>query len=502
MREYDTRTVDTDENKIDIIHGIVKGWKYLKKTWWLLLILCVIGVGIAGVYRLFFFIPEYKASSSFTVNVEGAGDSTSSYTAQITLEQMSATFPYILESGALKDVVKEDLGLKELDAQISAAALENTSLFEISVTSEDPELAYNILQSVITNYPKVAKYIVGNTSLTLLDSTGVPAIPDNYISKKDLLIRGFCGGAAVYFVILVILSCTRRTVMSEDDLKRYTNVPCIGTVPQNYMKRRSSKNKQLMLIDRRTATPSFTEAIHTLYIRSSRRLKKEDQKIFVITSATEGEGKSTISSNLALNYALKGHKVLLIDGDLRHPSVANKFDMKNVWGLDAVLRKEKTLEDAVLTYKDTTLDILAGIRPVDQNRIASLLGSKAVKEYLDSWRELYDYIVIDTPPCGILQDASFLASYSDAILMVIRQDYQSVNRIVAGLEFLADTGTRILGYVINNEEMIIGSYGYGRYGYGNYGYGKYGYGKYGKYGYGYGESKSKNRDFEAAGEDE
>lgn len=502
MREYDSRTVDTDENKIDIIHGIVKGWKYFKKTWWLLLVLAAIGVGIAGIYRLFFFIPEYKASSSLTVNVEGVGDSTSSYTAQITLEQMSATFPYILESGALKDVVKEDLGLKELDSQITATSLENTSLFEISVTSKDPELAYNILQSVIENYPEVAKYIVGNTSFTLLDTTGVPVTPVNYISKKDLLARGVGGGAVVYLIILIILSCTRRTVLSEENLKRYTNVSCVGTVPQNYMKRRSNKNKQLMLIDRRAATPSFTESINTLYIRTVRRLKKEGQQVLVITSATEGEGKSTISSNLALSYALKGHKVLLVDGDLRHPSVGNKFDIKNRWGFDAILKKEKTLEEAVCTYKDTKLDILAGSRPVEQNKIASLLGNKAVKEYLDAWRNKYDYIIIDTPPCGILQDASFLASYSDAVLMVIRQDYQPVSRIVAGLEYLADTGTRILGYVINNEEMIIGSYGYGRYGYGNYGYGKYGYGKYGKYGYGYGESKSKSRSSETGEEDE
>lgn len=492
MREYSTGDFDTEENKIDIIYGVVKGWKYFKKSWWLFLILAAIGVGASIAYKIFLFVPEYRASSSFTVNVEGVGDSTSSYSAQITLEQMNATFPYILESGALKDVVKEDLGLESLDAEITATSLENTSLFEISVTADDPDLAYNILQSVIENYPQVARYIVGNTSLTLLDTTGVPSVPSNYIGSKNLLTRGAGGGIAVYLVLLIIFCCTKKTVMSEENLKRYTNVQCIGAVPQNYMKRRSSKNKQLMLVDRKTATPSFREAIHTLYIRSARWMKKQNLKIFIITSAAEGEGKSTISSNLALSYALKGHKVLLIDGDLRHPSVGQKFDMENEYGFDTVLRGEKSLQEAVCTYKNTTLDILAGNRPVEQNRIASLLGSKTVKNCLDEWREQYDYIIIDTPPCGILQDASFLASYSDAALMVIRQDYQSVNRITAGLELLADTGTRILGYVINNEEMTLGSYGYGRYGYGNYGYGKYGYGKYG-YGYGYGEGKSKGK---------
>ena len=109
MREYDTRNVENEENKIDIIQGC-EGMKCFKKTWWLLLILAAAGVGIAGVYRLFFFRPVYTASSSFTVNAGGDESSAGSYSSQITLEQMSATFPYILESGALRDVVREDLG--------------------------------------------------------------------------------------------------------------------------------------------------------------------------------------------------------------------------------------------------------------------------------------------------------------------------------------------------------------------------------------------------------
>ena len=142
MREYESRNVESDENKIDIIQGIVKGWKCFKKTWWLLLILAAVGVGIAGVYRLFFFKPVYTASSSFTVGTNGESSSANTYSTQITMEQMSATFPYILESGALRSVVMEDLGLTELDADITASALENTSLFQISVTSSDPDLSY------------------------------------------------------------------------------------------------------------------------------------------------------------------------------------------------------------------------------------------------------------------------------------------------------------------------------------------------------------------------
>ena len=99
MREYDTRNVENEENKIDIIQGIVKGWKCFKKTWWLLLILAAAGVGIAGVYRLFFFRPVYTASSSFTVNAGGDESSAGSYSSQITLEQMTVERCVVVREG-------------------------------------------------------------------------------------------------------------------------------------------------------------------------------------------------------------------------------------------------------------------------------------------------------------------------------------------------------------------------------------------------------------------
>ena len=191
-----------------------------------------------------------------------AGDESSagSYSSQITFRADERNVSlYSGERALCGDVVREDLGLEELDADITATALENTSLFQISVASDDPDLSYQVLQSVIDNYPQVAKYIVGNTTLTLLDTTGVPSALQQCCGKEDAadLGRGRRRSAGVSGRLLIIFSYLRRTVMSGETLKRYTNVQCIGSIPRNYMKRRSNKSSQLMLIDRRTATPSL-----------------------------------------------------------------------------------------------------------------------------------------------------------------------------------------------------------------------------------------------------
>jgi receptor protein-tyrosine kinase len=223
------------------------------------------------------------------------------------------------------------------------------------------------------------------------------------------------------------------------------------------------------------------EAINLLRIRILREMDRTGKKVLLLTSTGELEGKSTISSNLALSCAQKGFRVLLIDGDLRSPSVAKKFGLETEVGILDVLTGGAALEQAVHHYPDTTLDILPGHGTANAAGISQLIGGEETARVMEYAREHYDYVIVDSPPCGIIQDALMLAAHCDASLVVIRQDFLARTRILEMLDVLADTGTEILGCVINGEEGSVGSYGYGRYGYGSgYGYGKYGnYGKYG-----------------------
>ena len=485
MAETDNRLGNNQEEKIDIISSLVKGWKMFKKTWWLLLILVIVSAGVTFSCVKIFYTPIYEASASFTVS-SGDASYNSDYMTSISMAQLSATFPYILESGALKNVVCEDLGVDTLPGTITASVLEETNLFQIKVTSENAQMASDILESVINNYPSVARYIIGNTVLTMLDNTGVPTYPVNSISLKKELIKGGLIACGIYLILLMIMAAARKTVSSEEDLKRYMSIRCLASIPKTYIKRRSSKHQQLMLIDHKV-TPAFSEAISTLRIRVLRQLKERKEQVVLITSASESEGKTTIVCNLALSCALKGYRTLLIDGDLRNPSVDKQFGIHSSKGIEHVLNGEINAEETLVKYGDTSLDILPGVQPVHYNKVAALLNSDRMKQIIDRFRKEYDYIFIDTPPCNMMQDAAALTGVSDGVLMIIRQDYIARDRILAAMELLAETGVRILGYVINSEETGIGSYGYGR-----YGYGKYGYGKYGKEKYGYGSKSEKS----------
>lgn len=489
MAESEHRTDESPElQQIDITRLLAKAWKHFGKTWWLLLLLLALSVGLQLGYQHFFHVDEYEAYASFSVSVGSASSGMSNYNTRVSLTKLGETFPFILESGALKTVIREELGLNELPVTISAKVVSDTSLFRISVRGRDPELCARILDAVIENYPQVAKYVIGKTTLTMLDYSGTPSQPINSAGRRVLVVRGLEIGALLYLGVLALMIVTRKTVESEEDLKRYTSLRCLATIPRTFLKRRSGKRQPKLLVNQKSVSQAFIESINLLRIRVLREMDRREAKVLLLTSAGELEGKSTVSANLALSCAQKGFRILLIDGDLRHPSVAAKFGLETKRGTADVLAGRSQVEDVLQHYRGTTLDILPGAGVVKATEVPQLLSRVEAGELIAYGRKHYDYVIVDSPPCGVMQDALMLATHCDATVAVIRQDFLARSRILEVLDLLAESNAGILGCVINGEEGKVGSYGYGRYGYGS-GYGKYG--AYGKYGYGSKYTKKK-----------
>ncbi len=471
--------------KIDLVPLFIMAWRQFRKTWWFLILLCVSFSMILCAYTTLTYTPVYTAYSSFAVD-SGAG--TTSYYSRLTRLEIAETLPYILESGALQYIVMEQLDVDTLDAEISATVLTDTSLLQISVSAGDPDYAYAVLEAVIENYPSVARYVIGEAELTLLDSSGVPSGASNGYSYRSLAKRGCLLAAVVYLCVLAVLTLIRRTVMSEKDLKKNISIVCLANIPLVRTKRRSKKKKTYILIDRKNVNSNLKESVNMLRIRTKRQMEKNEAQILLMTSTGEGEGKTTLAANLSLSFAQKGYRVLLIDADLRNPSVAAAFGQKPGSGIVDVLNGDVALSEALIRYTKG-MYLLSGRAIADRSRIAAVLGDENLKIMLKELKKSFDYIIIDTPPCGLMPDAIMLAPICDEAVMVVKQDYIEKDRVLAAIESLVNTGICMAGFVINGEKTGIGSYGYGygRYGYGHYGYG-YGYGRKrsGRSGYGYG----------------
>lgn len=476
-----------DEKEITInFSDIIKGFF---KFWWVCLVAAVI-VGGAMFYRYYVkFVPTYSVSATFTVTlnstdtVSGAS-SFSYYYNTATADQLAETFPTLLGTKLLKSAIAQELNGQYAPATLSMSAVKGTNMFTISSVGSDPEQAYNSLVAAINAYPKVAKYVVGNIKIKLITDPQIPTEPSNTNAYVRMTLVGALVGIILGLCWILMYAIFRHTIRSESDVNRELHSEVLGILPVVEFKKYGEKIDKTVLITNRFVPSRYSEEIKVL--RNTIMQQLDDKKTVLISSAAPGEGKTTIVINLAVSMSQADKKVLIIDGDLRNPSVGKNLGIKTDTDSDA-LWSIKQLENSnvsVLTFR-TSKQVMQNIMRVEK-----------LTEIIDKFRDEYDYILIDTPPCGLISDALTFAQASDAAIFTILHDTIRTSRIQNAIDMLNYTDIKLLGCIINGTSSGIASgYGYNKYTYGKYGYGygRYGHGRYGYYGR-YGQDYSYNDD--------
>lgn len=458
----------------------------IKKHWYIIAVLagiCCVGFTLYS-YRA--YTPQYTAAATFTVTPKG--DSLSAYTSissNASTQQLEKTFPYIITSAPLTRVVAEDLGLSYVPGTLTATAVEDTNLFTITVTSSNYETAYNVLKSVINNYPSVAEYVVGATDLVLVVPPSASSTPINPISYREKALIGTAVGALLGLLIVFFLENLNHTVRHPDEIRKLLNNQRLGSIVK-VVKKKSSHSTGSLTIDDAHTDPRFKESVFS--IRNKIIKLCTDQKInsVMVASTTTNEGKTTVAANLAIALAKKHYRTVIIDCNLRNPTVRQQLNIPESCslGIVDVITGGCSLQDAIVKTKKNGLYVLPGTIPV--NNASELMGSKQLADLVAALEKIFDYVVIDAPPVGIVSDALEMKDYVGGLVFVVRQDYAKVSKILDSISLFGYSKIKILGCIFNMASGVLSTRGYGRYGYNSYGgYGSYG--SYGRYGYGYGQ---------------
>lgn len=209
-------------------------------------------------------------------------------------------------------------------------------------------------------------------------------------------------------------------------------------------------------------------------IRTNIQFSGRNLKVITLTSAQPGEGKSTTSTNLAISFAKAGFRTLLIDADTRNSVMSGTFKSNERYqGLTSFLSGNAELSDVICdTSIDNLMIIPAGQVPPNPT---SLIQNDNFKAMIETVRGLYDYVIIDTPPLGLVIDAAILAHHSDASLLVVKAGADKRRTVTKLKEQLEQSDSVFLGVILNKYDIHLDKYGsYGSYvGYGSYGnYGK------------------------------
>lgn len=482
------------QDPIKFINVMIRVKNAFFQLWPILVAAVLLLASVSTVRAKRAFRPMYEAKAIFTVEA-GYGQEdvfgSAAYYDQYAAQQVASAFPQILGSEMLSDLVNERLEKGYPNGTPYARAVADTNMLVLSVRGTDPQDAYDYLCAIIECYPQVLVYMVDNPIINVMQEPSVPAAPYNSFNPISTAIKGGLLGAIISLAFIFACGLLTRTVQTADELKSAINLPILVALPRVTVKRRR-RNAPTMISA--GSDPNMAESLRGLRLKVKKQLENSEKKTVLVTSTLAGEGKSTVALNLAKALVRDGHKVVILDADLRSQSIARMLGDMAVGNslLDCLKDPNLPITDCIRTDKSGTLQYISGR---STNKRHYTLEHRAIRRIIDELAEAYDYVVIDTPPSEVVSDATALCRYAECVLYVVKQDYAKRSQVINAITALHQKDVKIAGCVFNGVPRFHRQYGYGyrsSYGYGyDYGYRKYsGYGS--KYGYGYSKYAKKD----------
>lgn len=439
-------------------------------------------------YSVFMTDPMYRTSATFSITPLISSDSrngTSVYKFNYVstfAQQMSDTFPFVVESDNLRQAIQYDLG-RNMNAEITADPVVKSNIIQVNVDSTSPDEAYDVMQSFLNVFPRISDYIIGDTRLNIIYKTGKPTEPYNKYDFWSKLFTGAVAGIIVNLVIFYFWSLRVEIIHDKNDVTYQLNSRSISEFPHVTVKR-NSKNKT------GPAKITFSDSV---FVEATRLARKrilsyigENDKVIAITSTAKKEGKTTVAYSLAKVFADNGGRTLLIDMDFSNRALQS-YLLKapdKCRGITDYAAGEASFEDVVKHYKTRFDIVFAG------NKNAKYIDP-AFADFFDKAREQYDYIIVDMPSCKLIPNAAAVADLCDDLIFVEKCNYSTITDIKSALKYVLYSKAKFIGFILNDYNPSGGGYGYGRYSYSRYGY-SYGYRRYSygyRKGYGYGYSQ-------------
>lgn len=483
----------TDSEKINLNFDIFGITRRIRKCWWIILLSAAMVGMLYNVLKWETYSPQYQTTASFLVALK---TTTAINTRNVTdLNTMTNTFAELLPSQMMQDLVADNLDLLKFEGSITASAVPNTNILELSVMADSPRMSFQIMKSITNNYPDLSSYVLSNAVLEELEPIRVPTQANEVLNSRKNFSTGFVGGLAVAIGLLGVVFYFNDTIKSEKDIENKLDLSLFGTIREEGKKwRRRRKHKPLLFTDIKTSF-YFKEDVKKIRAKLGSRMSRKSHKILLVTSALENEGKSTISANIALALAQSGKKVLLIDADFKKPALHKIFDynMQNKVQISDILSGNRKSKDCIC-YDETT-KLYTAFQKDSISDSGKLLENERMKEFLTEQRQEMDYIILDSSPVKVSADVTILSAMADEVLLVIRQDSAKAKVINDAVDVLSMEHVDLIGCIYNRVKNHPVVY---RYGYGNRRY--YGYGRGYGYRYGYKAQRRKTKDTDIQGE--
>ena len=424
--------------------------KWIKALWargWLIALAAALGALLGYESSTMSFEPQFTTNIKFYVNsAETAGETAFSGDELVNISAV------ILQSHTTLGAIQEKTDLPyatwELDDMIIVTPVKGTRIFQVAVSSTDKEEALLIANAVVEIFPAQFYEVMENCVVRVVDYPMRPWTKSTPNVTRNVIYGGLFG-AVLLSVIVLILEKQRNVIREESYLwTNYPDVPLLGSIPD--------RAKESM--------DGYTfDEVYKLTRAGLLRVLGKDKKSHVmgISSSIRGEGKATVSINLAYALAETGKKILLIDGDMRRSFVSHWMEVRQSPGFSELLADTATLEQTIQPSErfDNWHVLSAGKIPSNP---AELLGSARMEQLMEDLRGKYDYIIVDLPPVEAVSDAVVAAGVMDGIVMVVRKDFSTGRELSIGMWLFGFHGVKVLGFILNHSLGRFSRFGGGR----------------------------------------
>lgn len=445
-----------NENLLTIVKCIIKD---ILQRWIVIVAVMIVFGSVFDFMKTVTYVPQY--GTSMTATLSGGEDTFKNIDK---VQSYVNTLDYLMNSNNAKSYVKKKMPISKTTYK-AEVTLKQANVVKIKVTADTKREAYFSIKYLNDWYRENTERYSFPYNITVLKESKFSTKPVNPNSHIKNFLIGAVGSGFVLSCLFGLYFFLRDTIKSEEEVENKLDTRLYAKLPFEVKKREDARNKKAILITSLKTSFFFRESINKLRSKVEASSDKHGYKSFMITSAYENEGKSSVAANLALALAKNGRKVVLVDADFNKPAVFKIFDLDGSKSLNKAIEGTSSWSSQVVSDR-SGLDLL----PCSQDTLKSeiLTNSKKLDEIMKELREEYDFVIVDTCPAYYLNEPMAMNELVDATLFVVRQDYVTsdvINETVKRLTYVKDN---VLGVVFKNvvSEGNKGTSNYNnRYGY-------------------------------------
>ena len=448
-----------NENLLTIVKCIIKD---ILQRWILIVAVMIVFGSVFDFMKTVTYVPQY--GTSMTATLSGGEDTFKNIDK---VQSYVNTLDYLMNSNNAKSYVKKKMPISKTTYK-AEVTLKQANVVKIKVTADTKREVYFSIKYLNNWYRENTERYSFPYNITVLKESKFSTKPVNPNSHIKNFLIGAVGSGFVLSCLFGLYFFLRDTIKSEEEVENKLDTRLYAKLPFEVKKREDARNKKAILITSLKTSFFFRESMNKLRSKVEASSDKHGYKSFMITSAYENEGKSSVAANLALALAKNGRKVVLVDADFNKPAVFKIFDLDGSKSLNKAIEGTSSWRSQVVSDRNG-LDLL----PCSQDTLKSeiLTNSKKLDEIMKELREEYDFVIVDTCPAYLLNEPMAMNELVDATLFIVRQDYATsdvINETVKRLTYVKDN---VLGVVFKN---VVSEGNKGTSNYNNrYGYNKY-----------------------------